>query len=587
MKKNFLWALLLLMLLCSNTVYAVPVDMQLRWLAHPVGRHTMSDSYMMRYADTKEILPLSLCDSNGVYGYAPKDRPVEIFESGYRRHQDLSFRWYAYDFLVPRGVIKEDEFSRFQAEHPISRKDVAVWFARLLSARDSAAPPFADVAADAPYASELSGLYQIGVITGDGQFYPDRSITRQEFFAMLYRSLEYIKAIDVNQLTDEKKMREKFTDYRSLSGEMKRIYRVLNAQDYWVTSDVEYKSVKTPSDPWKNPDQPNEFAYYHLNQETLVTRAQAAEWLHRNLEHMFRTQYPARPREPAKRYGLDQKMPILDGSTSSYPLTANLYRHLFTSSPNHPQFIKKHSTTITAYERLLAGDVELILVPDPSNEIKALAKTSGIALEYIPIGQEAMVFFTGKDNPISGLDKVKIGEIYRDNSVTNWKQLGGPDAPFAAFCRNRDSGSHALMERFFLGSQPIHADIRRERTSIAMINILKDVETYERMYPDSFALGYSLYFYFYRSGMVVGNSNLRVLPVEGVMPSVETMADGSYPLSTHYFAVLRADAPEDSPARKMAAFLTSKEGQECVFTAGYGPLSPETAKQWKLLPQGQ
>lgn len=68
-------------------------------------------------------------------------------------------------------------------------------------------------------------------------------------------------------------------------------------------------------------------------------------------------------------------------------------------------------------------------------------------------------------------------------------------------------------------------------------------------------------------------TKLKLLAIDGVMPSDETIADGSYPLANNTYIVLRKDTPKDSPARKMAEFMLTDIGQSCVESAGYGKIS--------------
>ena len=65
------------------------------------------------------------------------------------------------------------------------------------------------------------------------------------------------------------------------------------------------------------------------------------------------------------------------------------------------------------------------------------------------------------------------------------------------------AASHAQMERFS-ERQEIHPDIRRERTSISMSNVLTDVEDYNREHSGSYALGYSMYYYYRTYGTLLG-----------------------------------------------------------------------------------
>ena len=155
----------------------------------------------------------------------------------------------------------------------------------------------------------------------------------------------------------------------------------------------------------------------------------------------------------------------------------------------------------------------------------------------------------------------------------NWNQIGGPDALLYPYCRNNDSGSHAQMERHFLHGAEIHETIRQETTSYAMQSILTDVINAQTSDPTGYALGYSIYYYYWNANMVLGTADhLKLLEIDGVAPTDETIADGSYPLSNNTYVVLRKDTPEDAPARRLADFMLTEAGQRCVENAGYGPL---------------
>ncbi|MBQ2860110.1 MAG: hypothetical protein IJE80_03000 [Peptococcaceae bacterium] len=66
-----------------------------------------------------------------------------------------------------------------------------------------------------------------------------------------------------------------------------------------------------------------------------------------------------------------------------------------------------------------------------------------------------------------------------------------------------------------------------------------------------------------------------MIAVDGVQPSDETIADGSYPLLNEYYVVIRADEPEDSPARLLRDWILSDEGSAAIVKAGYIPMPKE------------
>ena len=60
-----------------------------------------------------------------------------------------------------------------------------------------------------------------------------------------------------------------------------------------------------------------------------------------------------------------------------------------------------------------------------------------------------------------------------------------------------------------------------------------------------------------------------MLGVAGVVPSDETISDGSYPMINQTPIVIRDDTPEDSVVRKIIAWCQSEEGAKLAEENGY------------------
>jgi hypothetical protein len=99
--------------------------------------------------------------------------------------------WYSVyvNYAVKQGIIKEDEFSDYNA--PATRAQVAYIFAHALPdgvlTEVKAKPRFTDVKGATPYRTSITALYQADVITGyeDGTFRPMNEITRAEVCVIL------------------------------------------------------------------------------------------------------------------------------------------------------------------------------------------------------------------------------------------------------------------------------------------------------------------------------------------------------------------------------------------------------------------
>lgn len=81
------------------------------------------------------------------------------------------------------------------------------------------------------------------------------------------------------------------------------------------------------------------------------------------------------------------------------------------------------------------------------------------------------------------------------------------------------------------------------------------------------AIGYSFRFY---TTEMVNNDNIKLLKINGVYPSEENIANGSYPVSSYFYAVTRSDASEST--KKLLSWLCGPEAKELIKKTGYTPI---------------
>ncbi len=525
----------------------------------------------VRYADTHEPAPLSseLLEYEGgaVYVTVPASeagRPLEVYLAEEAYFPDCLQDW-GMDVptgakpLAARGVVQGDRAGNLNAARAITRAEAAAMLARLLSLEPGGAPGYGDVPEGAWYRDAVSALRAAGIASADGAFQPDRLVTRAEFMTFLARAMAYVGWLT---LEEDGGAQLPYEDASAIPAWARPAYAVLDA-----LIAVNTQAYTGEADPVTG-----EPAFILLAEPGLaVTREEAiaSTWL-------ALRRLPCYPTELAIEWGFADAMPVVDGSTSTYPYTTALYGELFHNHEMHPAFPEVHSKSHASYERLIAGEVDaLFAATPPSSDLEALAEAAGVELEIVPIAYDAMVFFTNGENVVDGLTRQQIQDIYVSGAYDNWSQLGGDDAALLPYRRNTDSGSHALMERYFLegGKLSLSPDVHNVLTSYGMTSALTDVADAMTTDPPAYAIGYSVYYYYVANQWLLdGGAVLKLLAVDGVHPTEETIADGSYPLAGYNYVVYRADEPADSPARRLADFLRSPDGQRCVASAGFGPL---------------
>ncbi|MCQ2508585.1 MAG: substrate-binding domain-containing protein, partial [Dorea sp.] len=285
---------------------------------------------------------------------------------------------------------------------------------------------------------------------------------------------------------------------------------------------------------------------------------------------------------------IDKKedMPILDGAEACYPLYAAFAKAVYKDidqielswKEENKQSYKNgevvtFTNTILGLERLLFGASEeerqfgdytdLFFGARPSGEQMQMARDFGVELEVTPIGKEGFVFFVEEDNPIDGLTSEEIKDIY-SGKITNWKELGGKDEEIIAFQRPGNSGSQTMME-YFMGDVPLKEAKKYEMVS-AMEGVIRQVAQYHN---EKGAMGYSFRYFLDELNQEKG---VKMLAVDGVYPTLDTIADGTYPLTTSLCVISRKEDPNPN-VRKMIDFILSEDGQYMIKETGYAPLN--------------
>lgn len=250
--------------------------------------------------------------------------------------------------------------------------------------------------------------------------------------------------------------------------------------------------------------------------------------------------------------------PITDGSTS----TTNLDKAVRNAILGGEQTVA-HTKTYTSFQNLLDGKCELIFTTPLSDTQLQTMQNLGFRHEAEPVAGEGFVFVVNKDNPVDTLTIEQIKGIY-SGEINNWKEVGGNDAEIIAYQRNADSGSQNYMISF-MGDTPLMKPVT-DQIPASMSGILDVIANYDNGID---AIGYSVYAY--SDGMYENISEIKYIKVNGVEPSLTTLANGSYPLLGYNYAVFSADEPEESNVRALVKWIQSDEGQQVIANAGYIP----------------
>lgn len=256
-------------------------------------------------------------------------------------------------------------------------------------------------------------------------------------------------------------------------------------------------------------------------------------------------------------------VPRLDGATALYPMYASFVEAVYPNSgtydPYNDQVSKVVSTTTPeAYSRLMNDQTDLIFVAGPSDRQLQVAKQKDVSLHMTPVGREAFVFFVHEDNPVESLTMEQVRGIYAGD-IRNWKEVGGSSETIRAFQRPEDSGSQTALQKMMGERKLMEAPV--EDVPEGMGGIIQQASSYRN---HKNAIGFSFRYY---ATEMVNDHKIKLLRIEGIEPTVKTIQDGSYPLTSEFYAVTTEEKAEQYDA--FLAWLGSEDGQALVEKTGY------------------
>lgn len=186
-----------------------------------------------------------------------------------------------------------------------------------------------------------------------------------------------------------------------------------------------------------------------------------------------------------------------------------------------------------------------------SRSLKDEEKANG--LEETVLAYDGIAIIVNPANPVADLDVETIAKIYT-GEISNWKEVGGNDAEIVRIGREAGSGTRDGFES--ITDTEDKCEYRQELTSTG------DVITTVASNPD--AIGYA--------SLASVNGDVKALTVGGVVPSEETIKDGSYVVQRPFVLVTKTDTKLSESAQKFFDYITSEAATDIISEAGVVPI---------------
>jgi phosphate transport system substrate-binding protein len=171
--------------------------------------------------------------------------------------------------------------------------------------------------------------------------------------------------------------------------------------------------------------------------------------------------------------------------------------------------------------------------------------------QYI-IGLDGVAVIVNPDSFVKELTLLQLADIF-SGKTSNWKELGGPDAPIQCIGREAASGTRGAFEEII--GIPESAVYAEEQNSTGNVK--------QAVAGNPNAIGYV-------SVSSLDKSVVAVM-VDGIAPSDETVASGTYKIQRP-FLMITQKGTEDELTKSFLDFIFSDEGRKIIEEDGIIPV---------------
>lgn len=187
-------------------------------------------------------------------------------------------------------------------------------------------------------------------------------------------------------------------------------------------------------------------------------------------------------------------------------------------------------------------------IGNSSRNLKDEEKAKGVAENIV--ASDGIAVVVDPANTVEDLTKDQLTSIY-DGTVTNWKDVGGNDAPIVVVGREAGSGTRGAFEELLKLEDACKYSNELDSTGAVMAKVAST--------PGS--IGYV--------SLDVLDDTVKALKLDGAEPTEENIKAGKYFLSRPFVMATKGEISEQSDLVKaLFDFIYSDEGSELVKSVG-------------------
>ena len=190
-------------------------------------------------------------------------------------------------------------------------------------------------------------------------------------------------------------------------------------------------------------------------------------------------------------------------------------------------------------------------------EISSAQSKQGGKVKEIPVALDALSIYVNTANPLTEISLPQARKIYT-GQVTNWKEVGGNDAPITLYSRENNSGTYVFFKEHVLQNDDYDPSAQTLPGTASVVNAVAH---------DPNGIGY---------GGIAYAEGIKPLKIKkddnapAVEGTLENAQSGKYGLARELYFYMFPN--KNKAADEFVAWVLSPDGQKIVTDVGYYPL---------------
>ena len=238
----------------------------------------------------------------------------------------------------------------------------------------------------------------------------------------------------------------------------------------------------------------------------------------------------------------------LAGSTTVLPIAQEAADMFMEENPDANVTVQGGGSSV-GVTQVGEGTVQ---IGNASRDLKDDEKDLGLVDHKIAL--DMILVVVNKDVNVDELSADQTKDVFIGN-ITNWKDVGGEDAPITVIVRDEASGTREIFDEKVLGEDQKPVSGAQEANSNGIVR--------EKVASTPGAIGYISFGY--------ADDSVKALKYDGVEGSLETAGSGEYAISR--FLHMFTKGEPDELAQAYLDFVLSDEFQDEVVSQEYIPMT--------------